>query len=125
MFYAKKVIANAIRLSHMAELIETQGISALNDYFRKNNKKIKNNTANKSLKELFHNKEIKQVQKLTLELYSKGFYHPKIKKLEELLSNQINQNAESRILVFCHFRDSVNNIVKYFEENDRIQDGWQ
>ncbi|MHA1459151.1 MAG: DEAD/DEAH box helicase [Promethearchaeota archaeon] len=52
LFNAKKSVANAIRLSHMDELIETQGVSALNDYMSKNIKKIKQNTANKSLKEL-------------------------------------------------------------------------
>ncbi|MFW9987977.1 MAG: ERCC4 domain-containing protein, partial [Candidatus Odinarchaeota archaeon] len=32
-----------------------------------------------------------------------------------------NENSNSRILVFCHFRDSVNNIVKFFKENDVIK----
>ena len=36
LFYAKKLVANAIRISHMTELIETQGINALSDYIRKN-----------------------------------------------------------------------------------------
>ncbi|MFX1308222.1 MAG: DEAD/DEAH box helicase [Promethearchaeota archaeon] len=121
MFNAKKVLANAIRLSHMTELIETQGISALKDYFDKNEEKIKNNTANKSLKELFANKDFRQVQKLTNDLYSKGLVHPKIEKLKELLTSQIKDNPHSRILVFCHFRDSVNNIVKYFEEDQIIK----
>ncbi len=121
MFNAKKVAANAIRLSHMTELIETQGISALKDYFKKNEEKIKNNTANKSLKELFSDNDFRRVQKLTLELYSKGMVHPKIEKLKILLTDQIKENLDSRILVFCHFRDSVNNIVKYFEEDQIIK----
>ena len=82
MFQAKKLAANAIRLSHMVELIETQGISALNDYFMKNKEKIRNNTANKSLKELSHDREIKRVQLLTSDILSKGVVHPKIKKLD-------------------------------------------
>lgn len=117
MFNAKKVVANAIRLSHMTELIETQGVSALKDYFEKNEEKIKNNSANKSLKELFIDKDFKQAKKFTEDLYSKGIVHPKIEKLKEILTNQIKENRDSRILVFCHFRDSVNNIVKYFEED--------
>jgi len=117
MFNAKKVVANAIRLSHMTELIETQGVSALKDYFEKNEEKIKNNSANKSLKELFIDKDFKQAKKFTEDLYFKGIVHPKIEKLKEILTNQIKENRDSRILVFCHFRDSVNNIVKYFEED--------
>jgi len=121
MFYAKKLAANAIRLSHMVELIETQGINALNGYFKKNDEKIKNNTANKSLKELFHDNDIKRVKKLTLGLISKGIVHPKINKLKELLTDQISKNPLSRILVFCHFRDSVNNIVRYFKDHEIVK----
>ncbi|MFX1379358.1 MAG: DEAD/DEAH box helicase [Promethearchaeota archaeon] len=121
MFNAKKVTANAIRLSHMTELIETQGVSALKDYFEKNEEKIKKNTANKSLKELFYDKEFKQAKDLTNILYSKGIVHPKIEKLKEILTDQIKTNPNSRILVFCHFRDSVNNIVRLFKEDEIIR----
>ncbi|MFW9970964.1 MAG: DEAD/DEAH box helicase [Candidatus Odinarchaeota archaeon] len=121
MFNAKKVAANAIRLSHMAELIETQGVSALKDYFDKNEEKIKKNTANKSLKELFLDKEFKKAKDLINKLYSKGVVHPKIEKLREILTDQIKTNPNSRILVFCHFRDSVNNIVKLFKEDKIIK----
>jgi len=121
MFNAKKLAANAIRLSHMTELIETQGVSALKDYFKKNEEKIKKNTANKSLKELFFDRDFKQAKRLTEDLYSKGIVHPKIEKLKELLTSQIKENLHSRILVFCHFRDSVNNIVKFFDDDEIIK----
>jgi len=121
MFYAKKVVANAIRLSHMSELIETQGVNALKDYIEKNEEKIKKNTANKSLKELFQDFSFKRVIELTKNIQSKGIVHPKIERLQEILTEQITENSESRILVFCHFRDSVNNIVRYFEEDPTIR----
>ncbi|MFW9989282.1 MAG: DEAD/DEAH box helicase, partial [Candidatus Odinarchaeota archaeon] len=85
LFNAKKITANAIRLSHMTELIETQGISSLRDYFKKNEEKIKQNTANKSLRELFNDKNFKKVQKLTYDLYSEGLIHPKIEELKKIL----------------------------------------
>ncbi len=121
MFTAKKLAANAIRLSHMSELIETQGVNALKDYIEKNEEKIKRNTANKSLKELFYDKDFKRVKTLTFHVQSKGIVHPKLEKLKELLSQQLTENKDSRILVFCHFRDSVNNIVKIFKEDDIIK----
>ena len=121
MFYAKKLQANAIRISHMLELLETQGINSLKDYINKNEEKIKNNTANKSLKELFANREIKRVKELTNQISSKGIVHPKLEKLEDILTSQLRKNNSSRILVFCHFRDSVNNIVRYFEKNEIVK----
>ncbi|MHA2268741.1 MAG: DEAD/DEAH box helicase [Promethearchaeota archaeon] len=121
MFNAKKFQANAIRLSHMLELLETQGVHALKDYLDKNNEKIRDNTANKSLKELFADRDIKNVIKYSEELISRGVVHPKLEKLKELLTSQFQENHESRVLVFSHFRDSVNNIVRYFEEDDNIR----
>ncbi len=119
LFDAKKILANAIRLSHMTELIETQGINALQEYIMKNEDKILKNVANKSLKELFHDKDIKRVKNLTLSILSRGIVHPKLEKLKEILQDQLIDNKLSRILVFCHFRDSVNNIVRFFE-NDKL-----
>ncbi|MHA1479780.1 MAG: helicase-related protein, partial [Promethearchaeota archaeon] len=121
LFTAKKSMANAIRLSHMDELIETQGVNALDDYMRKNIKKIKQNTANKSLKELFGDSDIKSALRLIETIKQKGIVHPKLEKLAEILHNQIIENKYSRILVFCHFRDSVNNIVKFIERDEVIR----
>ena len=121
LFIAKKNAANAIRLSHMDELIETQGISALDDYMKKNLEKIKKNTANKSLTELFRDSGIKRISELIDANKQKGIVHPKLEKLLELLHEQISENSDSRILVFCHFRDSVNNIVKFLEKDGIIK----
>ncbi|TFG08828.1 MAG: DEAD/DEAH box helicase [Promethearchaeota archaeon] len=121
MFNAKKLAANALRLSHMSELIETQGINALNAYLKKNIEKIKKNTANKSLRELFVDKEFKRIIKLAQDVQSRGVVHPKLEKLKELLHAQLNNDELSRILVFCHFRDSVNNIVRFFKNDEIIK----
>ena len=121
LFMAKKYHANAIRLSHMDELIETQGIHALQDYIEKNKQKIKKNTANKSLKELFSDFDFKKLMRLVDRIQSTGLVHPKLEKLKEIIHKQIKENSESRILVFCHYRDSVNNIVRFLKEDELIK----
>ncbi len=121
LFSLKKLQANAIRISHMIELIETQGINALKEYFNKNLEKLKRNTANKSLKELFQDIDMKKVINLTNQVHSQGIIHPKIEKLKIILHKQIIENAESRILVFCHFRDSVNNMINIFENDEVVR----
>ncbi|MFX0059188.1 MAG: DEAD/DEAH box helicase [Candidatus Heimdallarchaeota archaeon] len=121
LFIAKKYAANAIRLSHMDELIETQGIRAISDYIVKNKEKIKRNTANKSLKELFADSDFRKIIKLIDAIQSKGLVHPKLEKLKELLHSQILEDEQSRVLVFCHFRDSVNNIVRFLEDDNILR----
>ncbi|MHA1688172.1 MAG: DEAD/DEAH box helicase, partial [Promethearchaeota archaeon] len=119
LFDAKKKVANAMRLSHMMELLETQGIHSLNEYISKNQDKIQKNKANKSLRELFSTKDVRRIISLTNQAISNGIYHPKLEKLKDFLHQQLKENEHSRILVFCHFRDSVNNIVNFFK-NDAI-----
>ena len=121
MFMAKKYNANAIRLSHIDELIETQGVNALKDYMDKNLAKIKSRTANKSLIELFSDYDFKRVIELVDLVQEKGLVHPKLKKLKEILHDQLVENQESRILVFCHYRDSVKNIVHYLKSDPEIK----
>ncbi len=121
LFYIKKVLANAIRISHMSELIETQGINALSDYLEKNTEKIKKHNANKSLIELFSDSDIIQVLKITKSIQDQGIIHPKLEYLKDLLIRQIEENSDSRVLVFCHYRDSVNNIVKYLKKFNKIK----
>ncbi len=121
LFYAKKLQANSIRLSHMMELIETQGINALKDYIDKNIDKIKKNKANKSLKELFKDSDIRKLINLIQKIQSQGIIHPKIDKLEAILTNQFQENQDSRVLVFAHYRDSVNNIVNIIKNNSKIR----
>ncbi len=121
MFMAKKYNANAIRLSHIDELIETQGVNALKAYMDKNIAKIKSRTANKSLIELFSDYDFKRVIELVDLVQEKGLVHPKLKKLKEILHDQIIENQESRILVFCHYRDSVKNIVHYLKSDPEIK----
>ncbi|MHA1671011.1 MAG: DEAD/DEAH box helicase [Promethearchaeota archaeon] len=121
MFMAKKFNANAIRLSHIDELIETQGVNALKDYMDKNIAKIKSRSANKSLIELFSDHDFKRVIELVDIAQEKGLVHPKLKKLKDLLHNQLIENQESRILVFCHYRDSVKNIVRYLKRDPEIR----
>jgi Fanconi anemia group M protein len=87
----------------------------------KNIAKIKLGTANKSLIELFSDYDFKKVIELVDIAQEKGLVHPKLKYLKELLQDQLCENPESRILVFCHYRDSVNNIVRYLKSYPEIR----
>lgn len=121
MFNAKKLASNAIRISHMSELIETQGLKSLNKYFIKNIEEIQNNKGSKSLVELFSSGSTKRAINLTRKLIAEGLNHPKINKLKDFLLEQLLNNESSRILVFSQYRDSVNNIVDQFKEDDIVQ----
>ncbi|MHA1585350.1 MAG: ERCC4 domain-containing protein, partial [Promethearchaeota archaeon] len=121
LFFCKKLLANAIRISHMSELVESQGIHALKDYLDKNYKELEDGKGGKSLKELFASEPMKNIQEMVEHLTSGNVNHPKMAVLMDILKEQFKKHPESRILTFCQFRDTISNIVEEINKNDLIR----
>jgi len=105
--------AQAIKVGHAIELIETQGISALNEYLTKMTKDKKSSATKKLLRDY---RLIKSIE-LTNGLNDRGIEHPKLKKTLELIQKQIKEKSNSKIIVFANYRDSVAKIAKTLEKN--------
>jgi Fanconi anemia group M protein len=121
LFYCKKLFSNAIRLSHMSELLEAHGIKSLKTYIDKNIKEVQNGKGGKSLEELFNHPMMEEIIENVNLLDDEKVDHPKMIVLMELLQDQFQNKPESRILVFCHFRDTISNIVKEISKNEIIK----
>lgn len=121
LLYAKKGLANAMRISYFCELVEAQGIMALRAALDKNIKEIKDRKANKSLEELYRTREMTRVIDLVQKLTDKAIDHPKIPVLMSLLMDQFHNSPNSRILIFCQFRDTVELIVKMINKSDLVR----
>jgi Fanconi anemia group M protein len=121
LLYCKKIIANSIRVSHMSELVEAQGISSLKAYLDKNIQKIEDGQGGKSLRELFASTQMDQIMAQVDHLQTISVDHPKIAVLLDILNDQFTTQSDSRILIFCHFRDTVANIVKIVNQNSLIR----
>ena len=116
----KKYLANAVRISHMAELLEAQGLQSLSSYLEKNKESIEKRAAGKSLKELFLSKPMQRVFDLLDKLASSHIDHPKIALLMSLLLENFQSTQDSRVLGFCHFRDTVKHLVAELNKSDLI-----
>ncbi|WP_457920140.1 ERCC4 domain-containing protein [Candidatus Lokiarchaeum ossiferum] len=120
LLFCKKLLANAIRISHMSELLEAQGINSLKAYLDKNVEQVKQGKGGKSLKELFQSTQMQDVMEKISHLTKNHIDHPKMALLMSLLMEQFTESPDSRVLVFCHFRDTVKNIVEQIEKNTLI-----
>jgi Fanconi anemia group M protein len=98
-------------LQHALELLETQGINNLNNYFIKLKKK-----KTKASQGLFKNDDFNQAVKLTHKAHKDQLEHPKMKKLIKILKKELKKNQQ--IIVFSQYRDTVNDIHQKCEEND-------
>lgn len=99
--------AATIRLYHCVELLETQGVSALQRYFDSLQKEATRGKASKAVKGLFQDPNYVDAQRQVQELISKGIEHPKLDKLVNIVKHQLAGSSDSRIMVFTRFRDTA------------------
>lgn len=104
------VCAQAIKLQHALEMIETQGVASLHKYLLDLFEQARQGKS-KAVAQIVKNKEFNQAYALTAELLSKGVEHPKLAKLIEIIEFEFKNNAK-RIIVFSQYRDTAIRISK-------------
>jgi len=99
------VCAQAIKLNHALELIETQGVTQAHNYFKKIIEDS-NKGKSKASKQIAANPYfMKAFTELTKNLGVRE--HPKMDKLKELVEKEIKSNPKARFIIFGQFRDTV------------------
>ncbi|MFX1449234.1 MAG: DEAD/DEAH box helicase [Promethearchaeota archaeon] len=114
-FESVKNIATSIKLSHMLELLETQGLASLNAYF----KKMKGGRTKSDLI-IINDEQMEKLENIMHNLISKNIDHPKIEELKLILKEQLQENEQSRIIVFIHYRVSAQKIVETLKTLKKI-----
>ena len=98
--------AQAIKLQHALELLETQTLGGFNKYL----KELFNQAAKKKSKgvvKLVAKPEFNFVYMQSNELLSKNQEHPKISKLVEITKKEKEKNPDMKIIIFTQFRDTA------------------
>ena len=94
--------AQAIKVSHAIELLETQSISSLYNYL----KSLIDKAETKSAVNLIKDMDFSSAYLITSKLYNENIEHPKIEKLKEIMRDV----KEKRTIVFSHYRDTISKI---------------
>lgn len=105
------ICANSIKLQHALELLETQTLNSFYEYL-KNLAKQATQAKSKGIQQLVKKPEFNFAYSQTNELLVKGFEHPKLEKLEELIKEDFEKNPKTKIIIFAQFRDTVTTIAK-------------
>ncbi len=103
---AISLLAEAIKLEHAIELLETQGARMLRDYFEKLEKSDRSKAAKKILADPLVFEAEKMLSEITYE-------HPKLDELGRVVREQLGRDAASRIIVFSSYRSSVSQLVGF------------
>ena len=111
LFHAASTCAQAIKIHHALELIETQTLFTLSNYM---NNQIEQANQNKSraVQRLISEINFIKANSLIQELISKKIEHPKLLELKSLIEERIKKNKNAKIIVFTQYRDSALKICK-------------
>jgi len=109
-FKTLTVIAKAINLIHIAELLETQGLKTTIDFFNGMSKK-----KSKAVKELLKDDDFKKVIEKVASLIQEKKEHPKFDKLLEIVKEEVSKNHS--VIIFAQYRSTVKQIVDLLEKN--------
>jgi len=112
---ASSLVSQAIKIQHAIELLETQGISQLKSYFERFLESV-SNTKVRAVKNLAKDISFRTAIAKTQMLYEKGFEHPKIKRVIEIINEYIKSKDDVKIILFTQYRDSANKIIKELEK---------
>lgn len=99
------VVAQALKLSYLIDLIETQSILAAKTFIEKIKK---DNTRASSI--IVKDKNIKQLENKINDFLEKNQEHPKISLIKEIFLDEFKINSNCKAIVFANYRATVNEI---------------
>ena len=97
-----------VKLLHAKGLAETQGMTSLRNYIKKLMDETLEEKPSKSSKELVERKEFREIIKICKE---SKVEHPKISRIMSLVSQRMDSNPDSKIMVFAQYRDTCDLLV--------------
>ncbi|MDP6670609.1 MAG: helicase-related protein, partial [archaeon] len=115
LYAAASKLAALMKASHAQLLLETQGVSTMNNYLGRMQDDEKKPTASKALKSFIKSPQIQQAIKIAEKMEVQGIEHPKLGELGKILLGQFKENPKSKAIIFNHYRSSIKTVVEYLE----------
>ncbi|MEK6935768.1 MAG: DEAD/DEAH box helicase [Nanoarchaeota archaeon] len=103
--------AQAIKLSHLSELLQTQTLHTALEYIKSIFQQSAQNKS-KAAKNIANNPEFNQAYVKVNELLARGIEHPKLLELKCVVEDLIKENPKTKIMVFSQYRETGTRICK-------------
>ncbi len=110
-------LAEAMKVGHALELLETQGITSLYKYYERLQEDAKA-AKTKAVKRLFSDNTFLTALEKTRQLYEKNVEHPKLDELKRIISENIAAVKGAKAIVFNQYRDSA---LKLQDELNKVE----
>jgi len=112
--------AQAIKISHAIELLETQTLSGLKTYLQGLVKQAEQKKS-KGVQTIVKSPDFQAVLLSLNNLLSQKIEHPKIGELKVLVEKEFQKNKKSKIIVFAQFRETITKISKELNSLPKIK----
>lgn len=116
LFKAASTQSVAMKIHYAIELLQTQGVNALRNYFQRMGKEAVSKESSKASREIMSDSNIVEavayVKSLNVE-------HPKLQEIVKIVQQQLNAKPDSKIIIFTHYRDTSSYVVKQLENVEK------
>ncbi|MEM3126757.1 MAG: DEAD/DEAH box helicase, partial [Candidatus Woesearchaeota archaeon] len=100
------LLAEALKVSHALDLIETQGVQATYSYLCQLDEEALTSKT-KAVKNLVRDTNFRFALVNSKKLYEAGIEHPKLTEAKKIVKEETAINQEAKIIVFTQFRDTA------------------
>lgn len=114
------VSAQAIKISHALELLETQTLSGLEEYFQSMIKQAEEKKS-KAVQQIVKSPNFNAARISLQQLLAKKIEHPKIEEIKVLVEEEFSQNENTKIIIFSQFRETAATLAKRLSEIPRAK----
>ena len=118
--HAASACAQAVKIQHSLELLETQTLGSFNKYL-KNLFEMASKKKSRGVVKLVSKPEFNYVYSSSIELLAKNFEHPKLFKLVEIIEKEKIKNKDIKIIVFTQFRETATVISRNLNKIPEIK----
>lgn len=111
LFSGASACAQAIKLQHALELLETQTLFSFSEYIHDLFEQTKQKKS-KAVQQLTKSPEFNKAYSLLTELLANKTEHPKLLELKSLIEQEFAENPKTKIIVFSQYRSTIIRICK-------------
>ncbi len=117
-FYLKAmgVLGQAIKIGYAIELVETQGLKPLVNYYKK---LLTEKNRTKALESLLNDANFITAMRLAERLWKQGQEHPKMRMIRYILEKEISENKKG--IVFTQYVDTAEEIVEVLSRSVKLK----
>jgi len=117
-YKAISLVAEIFKVAHAIEVAETQGPEALAKYFDRLEHEANSKSGSKASRRLVDDVNMRHAMYALKELDA---VHPKLEAVQEIVSEQLNKNPDSRVIIFTNYRDMSELVTQSLEEVDGVR----